>query len=92
MAIEEEGDHAWILEVLLPGGSQLPAPFIVFVADRETNPVTKCTYGRQSWEAEFGRWIGEQKGRVPAVIKFADTTLKVIVLLILIRDKSHNGW
>lgn len=40
----------------------------------------------------LGDGLGKKKRRVHSIIKLADKTLKVIVLLILIRDKSYNGW
>lgn len=70
----------------LPDGLHLLPPFIAFTPKRETNPVIKT--GRLSLG---GKWERKKSG-VLFRIKLADITLKVIVLLILIRDKSHNGW
>lgn len=92
-AIWGEGEHAWLTwRCWLPDGPHLLPPCIVFISDRETDPLTKWTYGLQNWEAVWEVGWGRKECRVLSIIKRADITLKVIVLLILIRDKSHNGW
>ena len=49
---------------------------------REPSPATKTG----------GAELGKKKSGVSFRIKLADVVLKVIVLLILAGDKSHNGW
>lgn len=57
-------------------------PFIAFISNRVT----------QTGRLSLGGELGKKKSSVPFRIKLADITLKVTVLLILILDKSHNGW
>ena len=50
--------------------------------NREPSPATKTG----------GAELGKKKSGVSIRIKPAGVVLKVIVLLILVGDKSHNGW